>query len=103
MCLNQWLLLACIVALSLAQYIHDTQRTSLVYERVLTSTVKPGVIKRNESIVSDQEIVFVLLISEQNELPVYYEVVKPSLELAIESVQIKYPHLSFKLRALTFL
>lgn len=48
----------------------------------------------------DNEIVFVLLISEQRELPIYYEVMKPSLELAIDNVRQKYPHLKFQLTAL---
>nr|XP_027204126.1 atrial natriuretic peptide receptor 1-like [Dermatophagoides pteronyssinus] len=39
----------------------------------------------------------ILLISNQNELPISYELIKPTLELAIQDAAKRYPHLQFYL------
>lgn len=49
-------------------------------------------------IVSDVNTVnLVLLLSDQRELPVLYEVLKPTLDLAIKEANRRYPHLKFVL------
>lgn len=49
-------------------------------------------------ISSGSEVInIVMLISEQNELPVYYEILKPTLDLALKEVAKKYSHLTFNL------
>lgn len=40
---------------------------------------------------------FVSLISNQNELPVQFEIFRPTLEMAIADVRKKYPHIQFDL------
>lgn len=51
-----------------------------------------------ELALSDMDTInFVLVISDQNELPVYYEMIKPTLEIALKDVARKYPHLKFNL------
>lgn len=53
---------------------------------------------RTDLILSDvNEVNFVLLISDQNELPVFYEIIKPTIELAIKEASRKYAHLRFNL------
>lgn len=48
--------------------------------------------------LSDVDTVnFVLLISDQSELPVAYEIIKPTLELALKEAARKYSHLKFNL------
>lgn len=51
-----------------------------------------------ELAISDvSTVTFVLVISEQSELPVYYEIIKPTLELAIKDATRRYAHLKFNL------
>ena len=51
-------------------------------------------------IVSDvNDVHIVMIMAQQAELPVSFEVVKPALQLAIEKVQNFYPHIRFRLVA----
>jgi hypothetical protein len=53
-----------------------------------------------ELIVSDiYEATIVCIMSQQGELPVNFEIVKPALKLAIEHTRHQYPHLRFTLVA----
>lgn len=45
------------------------------------------------------EAVIVSIMARQAELPAPFEVVKPALQLAMERVKLKYPHLRFRLVA----
>ena len=45
------------------------------------------------------EIVLVLLMSTQNELPVYFELVKPTIELATEFVNSRFTQFSIRVKA----
>nr|XP_027201054.1 atrial natriuretic peptide receptor 1-like isoform X2 [Dermatophagoides pteronyssinus] len=42
-------------------------------------------------------VTVLMIISNQNELPVHYETLKPTMELALDDVRMKYPHLNFNL------
>ncbi|KAH9493958.1 Nitrogen permease regulator 2 [Dermatophagoides farinae] len=55
------------------------------------------VIGGDHTAVSINRIDLVLLISNQNELPISYEILKPTLEMAIQDAAKKYPHLQFYL------
>jgi len=79
-------------ALSLGQSVrvNEEPRLSSVTRRQSGNTT--------ELMISDTDTInFVLLISDQNELPVYYEIIKPTLELAVKEAARKYPHLKFNL------
>lgn len=47
----------------------------------------------------NKEIVIVLLMSNQKELPIFFEIVKPTVELAVEKISAKYPHLKFRVKS----
>ena len=53
-----------------------------------------------ELIVSNaNDVHIVLIMAQQAELPVSYDVVKPALELAVERVRVLYPHIQWRLVA----
>ena len=63
-------------------------------------TIYPPRRQTTDLIVSElNDVHIVLLMAQQAELPIYFEVVKPALDLAIEKVQRLYPHLRFYLIA----
>lgn len=47
--------------------------------------------------INTATVYFVSLISNQNELPVQFEIFRPTLEMAINDVRKKYPHIQFDL------
>jgi len=64
------------------------------------ATLYPPRRQSTELILSEQyDATIVCVMAQQAELPVYFEVVKPALQLAIEEVHRRYPHLRFNLVA----
>ncbi|OTF83250.1 atrial natriuretic peptide clearance receptor-like protein [Euroglyphus maynei] len=42
-------------------------------------------------------VTILMLISNQKELPIHYETLKPSMEMALDEIRKKYPHINFNL------
>lgn len=55
--------------------------------------------RAHNKVMNKTEIVLVVLMSTQNELPVYYELLKPSIELAVEYVNSRYSEFSIRVKA----
>jgi len=49
--------------------------------------------------VNKSEVVLVLLMSTQSELPIYFELLKPTIELAVEYVNSKYTEFTLKVKS----
>ena len=68
--------------------------------QIQNTTLYPPRRETTDMIVSDlNDVHLVLIMTQQAELPILFEVVKPALELAVERVQRMYPNLRFKLIA----
>lgn len=93
------LLLVCLIKASLEQYYRPERKPLLVapeiFEENELEVTHPPKVKENNR----NEVVVLLLVSNQTELPVFFEVLKPSVELALEDIRLKYPHLKFTLKA----
>ena len=79
---------------------NDNNNNSSIILRRRQSNDLPSssmVIGGDHTAVSINRIDLVLLISNQNELPISYEILKPTLEMAIQDAAKKYPHLQFYL------
>lgn len=63
-------------------------------ETIITSTISN--IDNSDKI---KNVTISLLMSEQDELPVYFELLKPSIQLAINDIRHLYPNLNFILVA----
>lgn len=50
-----------------------------------------------ESSYQMHNVTVLMLISNQKELPVHYETLKPTMELALDEIRTKYPHINFNL------
>ncbi len=68
--------------------------------KLSNTTLFPPRRQSTDMIVSENyDATVVCIMAEQAELPVYFEAVKPALQLAIEEVHRRYPHLRFNLVA----
>lgn len=80
-----------------AVQIKENYVSSSVQRRQSSSSLVPAN-NRTDMIVHDiNNVNFVMLLSNQKELPVFYEILKPTLELAVIDASTKYPNLNFHL------
>ncbi len=74
--------------------------TSTESSKLPNATLFPPRRQSTDMIVSENyDATVVCIMTQQAELPVYYEVVKPALQLAINEAHRRFPHLRFNLVA----
>lgn len=64
-----------------------------------TETIITSTISNNDDSDNIKNVTISLLMSEQDELPIYFELLKPSIQLAIDDIRHLYPNLNFILIA----